>query len=69
MTLFQRLKIKLTVVVLIVVLFAPHSAFGLTVKEEEDLSRRVMNAIIRHYEFIDDPVVVEYINNLFCLRN
>ncbi len=64
MTLFQKLKIKLTAIFLIVVLFAPHSAFGLTVKEEEDLSRRVMNAIIRHYEFIDDPVVVEYINEI-----
>jgi predicted Zn-dependent protease len=36
----------------------------LTVKEEEDLSRKVMHAILKHYEFVDDPVVVEYINSI-----
>lgn len=64
MTLFQKIKINLTVLVLIVVFFAPQLAFGLTVKEEEDLSRKVMNAILQHYEFVDDPVVVEYINSI-----
>ncbi len=62
MAFFPKLNAKLTVMVLIVVFLAPHLAFGLTVKEEEDLSRKVMNAIIRYYEFVDDPVVVEYIN-------
>lgn len=62
MAFFQKLNARLAVMVLIVVFLAPHLAFGLSVKEEEDLSRKVMNAIIRHYEFVDDPVVVEYIN-------
>jgi predicted Zn-dependent protease len=34
----------------------------LTVKEEEDLSRQVMAGILKHYQFVDDPVVVDYIN-------
>jgi len=39
-------------------------ASGLTVKEEEDLSRQVMATILKYYPLIDDPVVVEYINTL-----
>lgn len=64
MDLIQKINIKLTVVVLIIFFLVPDGAFGLTVKEEEDLSVKVMNAIVKHYEFVDDPVVVEYINSI-----
>ena len=45
-------------------IFSGQLASGLTVKEEEDLSRQVMATILKHYPLIDDPVVVEYINTL-----
>ena len=44
--------------------FSSHSAYGLTVKEEEDLSRQIMGVIFRYYELIEDPIVVEYINTI-----
>jgi predicted Zn-dependent protease len=52
------------VINVIVGIFCSHLASGLTVKEEEDLSRQVMNQILKYYPLIDDPVVVEYINNI-----
>ncbi|MGD8766139.1 MAG: M48 family metalloprotease [Desulfobacteraceae bacterium] len=59
-------KSVLIFAVLIVVLgvFSDRLASGLTVKEEEDLSREVMATILRYYPMVDDPVVVEYINTL-----
>ena len=42
----------------------PRSAFGLTVSEEEELSRDILKYIYQHYEIIDDPAVVEYVNTV-----
>jgi predicted Zn-dependent protease len=42
----------------------PQAAFGLTVSEEEELSRDILRYIYRHYEIIDDPAVVEYVNKV-----
>jgi len=42
----------------------PPAVLSITVKEEEDLSRQMMTAIYKHYEIIDDPVVVAYVNDI-----
>jgi predicted Zn-dependent protease len=42
----------------------PQGAVGLTVSEEEELSRDILRYIYRHYEIIDDPAVVEYVNKV-----
>ncbi len=42
----------------------PPAVLSITVKEEEDLSRQMMTAIYKHYEIIDDPVVVDYVNDI-----
>ena len=48
-------------------LFAPLGArlsSGLTVAEEEKLSRSIIGYIYRTYEIIDDPVIVDYVNQV-----
>jgi predicted Zn-dependent protease len=42
----------------------PMGAFGLTVSEEEELSRDILKYIYKQYEIIDDPTVVEYVNKV-----
>ena len=42
----------------------PRAAFGLTVSEEEELSRDILKYIYQQYEIIDDPTVVEYVNKV-----
>ena len=37
---------------------------ALTVKEEEELSREFMRLVMRYYAVIEDPYIVEYINQL-----
>ena len=62
MQFYRKYAAKLTVVILTAGLLGSQLAFGMTVKEEEDFSRQVMTAILKHYQFVDDPVVVDYIN-------
>jgi len=62
MNFFKKWIVNLMVVIFSVGLLGSEPASGLTVKEEEDLSRQVMAAILKHYQFVDDPVVVDYIN-------
>jgi predicted Zn-dependent protease len=42
----------------------PPAVFSITVKEEEDMSRQMLAMIYKHFEIIDDPVVVDYVNNI-----
>ena len=43
---------------------SPQSAFGITVSEEEKLSRAILRYIYQRFEIIDDPVIVEYVNKV-----
>lgn len=40
------------------------AVFSITVKEEEDMSRQMMAMIYKHYDVIDDPVIVPYVNRI-----
>ena len=42
----------------------PRGAFSLTVSEEEKMGRSMLRYIYHHYEIIDDPVIVEYVNKV-----
>ena len=42
----------------------PPQVLSITIKEEEELSRRMMVAIYKHFDIIDDPMVVDYVNDL-----
>jgi predicted Zn-dependent protease len=43
---------------------SPQGAFGITVSEEEKLSRAILRYIYQRFEIIDDPVIVEYVNKV-----
>jgi len=38
--------------------------FSITVKEEEEMSRKMMAMIYKHFDVIDDPVIVPYVNKI-----
>jgi len=42
----------------------PQSAVGITIKEEEELSREFQKLIFREYALIRDPVIVKYVNKI-----
>ena len=58
-----------SIVIAVTVIFAvcniiPRAVFGITVKEEEELSQEVLQVIFKQFEIIDDPVIVTYVNKL-----
>ena len=60
----HKIFIMLAVFGIILSEFSSHSAYGLTVKEEEELSRQVMSVVFKYYELVEDPIVVEYVNTI-----
>ena len=43
---------------------SPRGAYGLTVSEEEKLSRGILGHIYQQYELIEDPAIVDYVNKV-----
>ena len=43
---------------------SPMPVRSITIKEEEDLSRQMMVAIYKYYNVIDDPMIVNYVNDI-----
>ena len=52
------------IVVFTLISFIATAVFSITVKEEEDMSRQMMAMIYKHFDIIDDPVVVRYVNKI-----
>lgn len=40
------------------------SAFGITLQEEEELSREFIKVVLAHYEIVDDPLIANYVNEI-----
>jgi beta-barrel assembly-enhancing protease len=52
------------VLIFIVNILIPKGALCITIQEEEEMSREVMKVIMKHYELINDPLIVNYINEM-----
>ncbi|MBU0987743.1 MAG: M48 family metalloprotease [Proteobacteria bacterium] len=44
--------------------FLPQEAAGITVKEEEELSREFMKIVLSRFPLIKDPIIVNYVNEI-----
>ena len=55
--------IGLMVLIILVSLISP-AVFSITIKEEEEMSRQMMAMIYKHFDVIDDPVIVPYVNEI-----
>ncbi|MBL0715642.1 MAG: M48 family metalloprotease [Desulfosarcina sp.] len=52
-------------IAVIVLMTIPGSlAFGLTIKEEKDLSKEYMKILRQYFKFIEDPVIADYVNQI-----
>jgi predicted Zn-dependent protease len=60
----QKVIAMVIVTAIVVVSLVPPVVRGITIKEEEDLSRQMLAAILKYYDVIDDPVVVDYVNDI-----
>ena len=62
---FGRKIIAATLLAVILVTTGPSApAYGLTVKEEKELSKEYMKVLKRYFKFVEDPVIVDYVNQI-----
>ncbi len=54
----------IVIIILIAGMLIPNQVFSITVKQEEELSREFMKYVLKHVELIEDPVIVNYVNNV-----
>ncbi len=61
----NRQFILLSVVsLLIYCIIFPSKTWAITIKEEEELSREFLKVVLTRYEFVQDPVVVDYVKEV-----
>jgi predicted Zn-dependent protease len=61
-TISVRVLAAVLALTLLLPLVSPHSVGAITVKEEEDLSKKVLQSIFKHFEVIEDPYIWRYVN-------
>ncbi len=49
---------------IVAAIFCPPQALSITVAEEEEMSRKMMNIIYQQFDLIDDPEIVGYVNKV-----
>jgi len=64
MQLIRKACVLCFVLIFIVNILIPKGALCITIQEEEEMSREVMKVIMKHYELIHDPLIVNYINEM-----
>jgi predicted Zn-dependent protease len=60
----KKILTILTVFILVINIAIPPNASGITIKEEEELSREYMKVVFNHFKPVKDPLIVEYINTV-----
>jgi len=53
-----------TLLIFIVPILFPPGAEGISVKEEEELSREFLKVVLKHFQVIKDPIIVDYVNDV-----
>ena len=64
MRMFRKLIGVWLTAILVMGHMTPQAVFGLTVSEEEKMARSFLGVIFKHYEVIEDPTVVNYVNKI-----
>jgi len=61
---FQKITALVIIAAIAMGSLIPTVVLSITIKEEEDLSRQMMTAIYKYYDLIDDPEVLDYVNDV-----
>ena len=64
MKIYKRIFLVCALLVVLMGIFIPTEAEGISIKKEEELSREFLSVVFRYYKVIDSLIVVNYINDL-----
>lgn len=53
-----------TILILITGMLLPPGAAGISVREEEELSREFLKVVLKQFQLIKDPIIVDYVNDV-----
>ncbi len=61
---FYRKLLTLFLIVIIGSFSFPHPSHGITIKQEKELSKKVIQIILERYTLIEDPIIVDYLRSV-----
>lgn len=64
MMFIKKLIVIYSLITFIAFIGLPKEVQCITVKQEEELSREIMKIVQKHFEFIEDPLIVNYVNKV-----
>lgn len=64
MKFFEKMTLLWVALIIMGSTLSPQSAFGITLQEEEELSREFIKVVLAHYEIVDDPLIANYVNEV-----
>ncbi len=59
-----RMVVATLLILAVMTMAAAPAVYGLTIKEEKELSKAYMRILKRYFEFIEDPIIVDYVNGI-----
>ncbi|OIN96726.1 MAG: hypothetical protein AUJ48_01050 [Deltaproteobacteria bacterium CG1_02_45_11] len=64
MKLIKKLLLLCSIFIFIVGISMPKEASGITVEQEREMGREFMKAVLKEVDFIEDPLIVNYVNKI-----
>jgi len=64
MKFYRHLFAICTILIFSTAILFPPGAEGISVKEEEELSREFLKVVFTHFQLIKDPIIVDYVNDV-----
>jgi len=64
MLLLKKKLAGIAVFIFLTGLITPPGAQSISAKEEEKLAKEFLIAVKKYYQFIDDPIIVNYLNDI-----
>ncbi len=64
MKISRKIIAVVAAVIVVTGVLAPAKGWSITVQQEEELSREYLKIIFTHFELIDNPIIVNYVNSI-----
>jgi predicted Zn-dependent protease len=64
MKFYKKIFVIFFVLILLVNLSLPRTALCISVKKEEEMGREFMRVVLEHFELIEDPNIINYVNKI-----
>ncbi|MDL1968098.1 MAG: M48 family metalloprotease [Deltaproteobacteria bacterium] len=64
MKFYKKIFVILSALILLADVCFPKAAFCISVKKEEEMGREFMRVVLEHFELIEDPFIVNYVNKI-----